>query len=235
MSKTPARDRAFITVFPAYGYELRLGPDMATVLGWLNNYVSAPSPHIGRTGPVCPFVPAALNDNAIRFSFYYGISGTDPDEVRSLIVDELREFDRSAAPAGRSGTSLASLLVVLPDTGREGWQVMDEVYADLKAFAVRTGLMVGQFHPECAERAVRNPVYPVSRSPIGLFAARRMAPHDVLFLHDDPHWFGLYQQRFGGHFERGKIRDPLLRDLYWKAVDEFADIERPAVLQSAAE
>jgi hypothetical protein len=40
--------------------------------------------------------------------------------------------------------------------------------------------------------------------PLGLFAARRMAPHDVLFLHRDPRWFELYRERFGGHFNRGK-------------------------------
>jgi hypothetical protein len=231
-----ARDRALITVFPAYGNELRLGQDLSTVLRWLHDYVSEPSPHIGRNGPVCPFVPSALGDNAIRFSFYYGIDGRNPEEIRSLLFDELAEFDRTAAPAGKAGTSLASLVVVLPDTGAPGWVAMDEAYPDLKEFAVRSGLMVGQFHPACDERAVRNPAYPVSRSPVGLFAARRMAPHDVLFLHDDPRWFQIYRERFAGHYEKGKVRDPLMRELYSNAVRAFGIAESPAaVLQSAAE
>lgn len=225
MTEALARDRAFITVFPAYGYERRLGQDMTTLLSWLRDYVGAPSPRIGRRGPVCPFVPAALGDSAVRFSFYYGIDGAggdDPARIRSLLRDELREFDAVAAPPGRAGTSLASLIVALPDTVRAGWAIMDEVYGDIKEFAVARGLMVGQFHPACDERAVRNPGFPVSRSPVGLFAARRMAPHDVLFLHGDPRWFAVYQERFGAHFDRGKVRDPLMRDLYWNASRAFA-------------
>lgn len=234
MTRSPARDRALISVYPADGYESRLGQDLSTVLHWLHDYVSVPSPNIGRSGPVCPFVPAALGDNAVRFSFYYGIDGRDSGELRTVLFDELREFDATAPPPPRSGTSLASLLVVLPDTGQAGWVIMDEVYADVKQFAVGSGLMVGQFHPACDERAVRNPAFPVSRSPVGLFAVRRMAPHDVLFLHDDPHWFGIYRQRFGGHFDKGKVRDPLLRELYWNAIRDF-EIDEPALVPSAAE
>jgi hypothetical protein len=230
-----AGDRAFITVFPAYGMELRLGQDLSTVLGWLREYVSEPSPHIGRTGPVCPFVPSALRDNAVRFSFYYGIDGGNPAEIRELLIDELREFDKTAAPPGRAGTSLASLLVVLPDTDRDGWRIMDEIYGDLKEFAVGHALMVGQFHPMCDEPAVRNPAFPVSRSPVGLFAARRMAPHDILFLHDDPQWFGVYQERFGEHFRRGKVRDPLMRQLYAEASRALDGSDAAAVLQSVLE
>jgi hypothetical protein len=221
VSEASARERAFITIFPAYGYELRLGQDLSMVLEWLQNYVAAPSERIGRPGPVCPFVPAALSDNAIRFGFYYGVDGTDPDEVRSLLIDELREFNRTAAPPNRAGTSLSSLVIVLPDTASPGWATMDAVYEDLKEFAVTSGLMVGQFHPDCDERAVRNPAFPVSKSPVGLFAARRMAPHDVLFLHSDPRWFCVYQERFGEHFSRGKVRDPLMRELYWNATRAF--------------
>lgn len=235
MAESLAGDRAFITVFPAYGHELRLGQDLSSVLHWLRDYVSEPSPDIGRAGPVCPFVPSALRDNAVRFSFYYGIDGRNRDELRSLLIDELSEFDKTAAPPNRAGTSLASLVVVLPDTGRDGWSIMDEVYGDLKEFAVGHALMVGQFHPICDERAVRNPAFPVSRSPVGLFAARRMAPHDILFLHSDPQWFGVYQERFGAHFRRGKIRDPLMRELYAQATRTFDGANAAAVLQSVLE
>ena len=229
MTELRARDRVFITVFPGYGHEVRLGQDLERVLGWLHDYVSAPTPHLGRNGPVCPFVPSALGDNAVRSSFYYGVDGRDPRGLHSLLADELREFDRTAAPPSKAGTSLASLLVVLPDTGPEGWVIMDQAYGGIKEFAVATGLMVGQFHPACDERAVRNPDFPVSRAPVGLFAVRRMAPHDILFLHSDPEWFAVYRQRFGSHYTRGKVRDPLMRELYQNAVREFEAANRSIV------
>lgn len=232
MDGTSLHDRALITVSPSSGYELRLGQDLLTVSTWLADYVSQPLPQVGRVGPVCPFVPSALSDRAVRYHFHYQVDGSDPDQIRSLVVDELREFDATAELPGRAGTSLASLLVVLPDTRPTGWNTMDVVYPDLKDFAVGNGLMIGQFHPTCDERAVRNPMFPVSRSPIGLFAARRMAPHDVLFLHGEGRWFDQYQARFGEHFRRGKVRDPLMVELYSSALRKFGDAPRREAFQA---
>jgi hypothetical protein len=39
----------------------------------------------------------------------------------------------------------------------------DESYGALKDAAVGAGLMIGQFHPACAEPAARNPAFPVHR------------------------------------------------------------------------
>jgi hypothetical protein len=205
--------------------------DLSIVSHWLRSYVSAPLPHVGRTGPVCPFVPSALGAGEVRIHLHYGIDGRQPGHLISLVRKELDRFDAEAPPPGRAGTSLASLLVVLPDTGQPGWVIMDEVYGELKAYAVRRGLMIGQFHPACDERAVRNPGFRVSRAPLGLFAARRMAPHDVLFLHRDPRWFASYRERFAGHAEHGKIRDPLMCALYRDASAESAVNSSPAKLE----
>lgn len=216
-----ARHRETTTVHAPDGREERLDEDLATVVRWLREYVGKPSPDIGRTGPVCPFVPPALDDNAMRFSFHYQQDCLDTGRLRDLLVEELRHFDETAALPGKAGTSLASLLVVFPDAGAPGWAAIDEVYPAMKEFAVDNGLMVGQFHPNCDERAVRNPLFPVSRSPIGLLAVRRLAPHDVLFLHSDKRWFDVYEQRFGAHLRAGKVRDALMQELHANALERF--------------
>ncbi|MER7309833.1 DUF6875 domain-containing protein [Streptomyces griseoluteus] len=41
--------------------------DHARVEEWLRGYVGAPHPDLGRNGPVCPFVPPALNAGAAQF------------------------------------------------------------------------------------------------------------------------------------------------------------------------
>jgi heptaprenyl diphosphate synthase len=104
--------------------------------------------------------------------------------------------------------------------GPAGWDCLDAVYAYLKDFAVESGLMIGQFHPRCDERAVRNPDFAVSVAPVAMLAIRHMAPHDILFLHHSGQWFKEYDLRFGSHFERGRIRDPLLLSLYREARDQ---------------
>ncbi|MEV7939378.1 DUF6875 domain-containing protein [Kitasatospora sp. NPDC088264] len=194
--------------------------DFAQVHTWLRQYISRPHDEIGRTGPVCPFIPPALSGKDAQFSFRYDVTGKDEQQLREALEAEMSTFalgtERSRT---HTGASLDCRIVVLPATGPEGWRVLDEAYEDLKNNAVAHGLMVGQFHPHCDERAVRNPLFPVSVAPVGLFAIRRMAPHDVLFLYKHRAWFRIYDQNFRAHYERGRVRDPLLRELYVTAVE----------------
>jgi hypothetical protein len=208
-------------VLACEGGRQTLDADLAVVLRWLREYVSRPSPLLGRRGPVCPFVPPALDGDAVRFSFHYEFGqgpDPDPDQLRAVLVEELARFRQISAPPGPSGRSLASLLVVLPRTDLVGWAAIDQVYVDLKNHAVQQGLMIGQFHSGCDERAARNRAFAVSRSPIALVAIRHMAPHDLLFLHERRAWFAVYQQRFGGDVNGGRLRDAFLRKLYHDAV-----------------
>ncbi len=206
---------------PAEGHGHRVDADLAVVVNWLREYVSKPTKDVGRTGPVCPFVPPALDDNAVRFEFHYDLDCRDPERLRSVVVALLNEFEKTAAPPSRAGTSLASMIIVLPDTDAEGWVAIDALYPELKDVAIELGLMIGQFHPNCDERAVRNPAFPVSISPIALLAVRRIAPHDVLFLHDDERWFTAYEERFGMNVRAGKVRDTFMRELHASASSRF--------------
>ena len=213
---------AEIRVTPEHARDSRLDEDLTTVLGWLRDYVGAPSERIGRSGPICPFVPGALNADAVRFSFHYGVDGCDPEQLQRLVAAELAEFKAKTDPPKGAGVSLHSLLVVLPDATELGWRRIDESYGPLKDLAVGAGLMIGQFHPACAERAVRNPAFRVSRSPIALYAIRHMAPHDALFLHVERRWFREYQTRFAAHAPRLRST-PLVHELYHRARIEYGE------------
>lgn len=201
----------------------RLGSDFTMVHEWLREYISKPA-EVGRNGPVCPFVPPALREYAIEFVFRYDVDATDDDVTRAALLDELVEFDATATPISKAGSSLASRLIIMPLADREGWRRIDRIYESMKDHAVRAHLMIGQFHPDCDERAIRNDAFPVSRSPLALVAVRRMAPHDVLFLHDRKPWFNHYREKFRTHIERGKIRDALMLELYANAVAAHEEI-----------
>jgi hypothetical protein len=204
----------------------RFGPDFDKINDWLRTYISQPAADLGRDGPICPFVPPALKANAIQFTFRYDVDAGTEAGIRDALHAEMADFDTVAEPVGGSGSSLESRIVVLPLADHRGWQRIDSAYESLKNTAVANGLMLGQFHPDCDERAVRNPAFPVSRSPLALFAMRRMAPHDVLFLHDRPDWFAAYHKRFHSHFERGRIRDAMMISLYHKAMQESEHNDR---------
>jgi hypothetical protein len=216
------RHREAVTVVPANGCEHRLAVDLPRVLHWLDDYVGKPSPRIGRPGMICPFVPAALTGGKIRFHFHYGVDGRDRERLEGLVTDELRRFrGRVRPPRGTAVPVLNSVIVALPDADEAGWAQIDRSYRRLKDTAVASGLMIAQFHPACPVPAVRNSSFQVSRAPIALFAVRCMAPHDVLFLHDERHWFTAYHERYAAQFEQGLVRDPLLRDRYHDALRRF--------------
>ncbi|WP_340564021.1 tryptophan 2,3-dioxygenase [Streptomyces sp. GSL17-111] len=52
----------------------------------------------------------------------------------------------------------------------------------------------------CPEPSVWNSSFTVARAPQPTFAIRRMAVHDILFLHDDPALFAEYDRRFGDRY-----------------------------------
>ncbi|WP_405591109.1 DUF6875 domain-containing protein [Streptomyces sp. NBC_01190] len=212
--RPPARIHEDVRVAPPHGYEDRVRAELPLVVDWLHEYVSRPHPGLNRKGPVCPFVPAAMKSSAVRYHFRYEITGQDRAELAGVLLRRLDAF--SGAPSG-SDRTLDTHLVVLPDLSETGWTALDRAHADLKDAAVERGLMIGQFHPACDERSARNAAFRVSRAPIPLLAIRRMAPHDVLFLHHDPRWFAHYRKRFAADYETGLITDRLMRTLYARA------------------
>jgi hypothetical protein len=186
---------------------------------WLREYVSVGDRRVGRSGPVCPFIPHALAQHAVDTHIRYDIDGSSEPELNNELRAEISEFGKAGRPPHNTGVLLESRLIVMPRMGPAGWERLDAVYAYLKGFAVGLGLMIGQFHPRCDERAVRNSDFRVSIAPIAMLAIRHMAPHDILFLHPSGRWFKEYDSRFRSHFERGRIRDSLLLSLYSRARD----------------
>ena len=188
---------------------------------WLREYVAAGDRRVGRSGPVCPFMPRALDQHAVETRIRYDINGSSEPELINELRAEISEFGNVDRPPHKSGVLLDSRLIVMPHLGPEGWERLDAAYVHLKRFAVELGLMVGQFHPRCDERAVRNSDFRVSVAPVAMLAIRNMAPHDILFLNRSEQWFKEYDSHFRSHFERGRIRDSLLLSLYSSARDRF--------------
>jgi len=202
--------------------ERRLPDDLSAIQTWLTEYVSQPNHDLGRKGPVCPFIPPAMRADALDYVFRYDLEGSGEEDLFSELLGEFEDFDRTAEPASLSRTSLASRLVVLPNTDATTWHAIDTIYESLKDAAVSRGLMVAQFHPNCDVRAVRNEFFRVARSPLAAVAIRRMAPHDILFLHSDADRFHEYEERFDHYYAVGRIHDPLLIKLYADSRARFA-------------
>jgi heptaprenyl diphosphate synthase len=188
----------------------------AAVLDWLKGYISSPHPEIGRSGPVCPFVPLSLRSDQVRIVLHDELDGTDPGAIRALILAYVAEFN-ATAPASATARRQRSIVLALPAITAAREHVLAEIHEDVKSDVVREGAMLGQFYESCQETAARNPAFLVSTGPVPCFVIRHMAPHDVLFLHDRPDWFAQYHDRFAADFRAGRIHDPLLVRLFQQA------------------
>jgi hypothetical protein len=192
------------------------------VLHWMGGYLTRPHPELGRPGAVCPFVEPALRAGTVRTRTVRGIAPDRAREELHALADDLAD-ELDATDWAHSNRTLHTAVAVLPDLPRPLWRLLDEAQAELKPALARRGLMLGQFHPDCPEPAARNPRFRVSRSPLPLLAMRRMALHDVLFLHRDPVLFAEYRRRFGDRYARGAAVDPLFRQVYEEAEQAMSE------------
>jgi len=114
---------------------------------------------------------------------------------------------------------LRALVVVI--SGLTEPSLLDEVHVAVKSMIVERGLMIGQFHPRCTERAVRNSGFAVGRSPVPMLAVRHMAVHDIVFLDRKREWFAAYEDRFKSRYGPDSLLDPLYRAKWARARARF--------------
>ncbi|MGW1071759.1 DUF6875 domain-containing protein [Streptomyces sp. NPDC002537] len=188
----------------------------AKIDDWLSDYITQPHDRLGRGGAVCPFVLPSQRAGSLEIRVC--AAGPDPSvaSIAKTILEGLDTYDlidwKGANPA------LRSLLVALPDLEPSECRLLDDAHREVKPTAVHRGMMIGQFHPLCEEPAIRNPGFPVSRSPVPLVAIRPMALHDILFLNNQKEWFLEYRRRFGGYYKPGRdSMEPLFTELFQRA------------------
>lgn len=193
---------------------------------WAYQYLVADNPNIQRpvgSQATCPFVAASLESNFYYMVFHPEVNGNDERAIEKIVLDYIPQF-KALKPFEPSKWLLKALLVVFPELSKGDAHVLDIVHPRIKTNFVREGLMVGQFHPNCAERGIHNRAYRVSVSPHPLIAMRHMALHDIVFLGKDEEHFPYYNARFGDKFrEPETLKDyerPLL-NYYLEARERF--------------
>jgi hypothetical protein len=160
------------------------------ISGWLRSYVARPHPELGRPGGVCPFVGQALATGKVFIAGYQFDAEPDLDRMTRALGQGMECFRQLAAQ--QDDSELVSLIIAFRDLTPEQWHLIDDGHRANKSRFVKTGLMIGQFHPACEAPAAHNPAFPVNRAPVPLMVIRQMAVHDILFLDEDPVWLEHY-------------------------------------------
>lgn len=183
------------------------------LLHWLEETIARPHPDLGREGPICPYVPAAMRHNRLWLAIYPEIDGRSKSAIKATIAGYQRLFcEEAGASARERGPARGSvpeqaqsaLLVVFPCLPSEAIGTLEEAMRELKLSFVAAGLMIGEFHPDSLAPGVHNAAFRPMVAPLPLVVVRRLSVHDILFLDKSKPLFEAYRAHFGALYATGR-------------------------------
>ena len=151
---------------------------LGTTIDWMRQFLARPHPELGRSGPVCPFVPGALDQNTIWLTAVNVRSKNEIVEVVGQYRDHFLELEPKSGDLALD----KAILIVFPNLTHDDAPMVDEAQAELKPRFVDAGLMIGEFHERNESPGLRNEDFRPLRSPVPMLAIRHMVESDLPFL-----------------------------------------------------
>ena len=181
---------------------------LQAVADWARDYLSNPHAELGRSGPVCPYVPTSLRKRL----FYLTVQAAGPDGLDgsavAAAVASYRDWFSALEPTDEPVAQFKTILILFPDVRPvDAPRIIDRTQARLKPSFVDAGLMIGQFHPlPPVVGGLWNADFRPLRCPVPLLAIRHMVPTDLPFLSRDRRLLDGYQRVFRDNLpERQRI------------------------------
>lgn len=173
--------------------------DLKSLVDWVDNYLCKSHPELGRSGPVCPFVPTALEMGLLYVLVFPDVDAKTPSEtIRTLILDQRDKF-LAMEPRHGNTAQFKSFLMLFPNLpSPHAHHIIDTIQASLQDEFCEKGLMIGEFHPGPPDkRGLWNESFRPLDCPIPLLAIRHMVPTDILFLKEKSSLVAEYLRIFG--------------------------------------
>ena len=170
---------------------------LQAVADWITTYVVRPHKDLGRAGPVCPFVPGALERRTLWLAPEQIADRRASDVVELMSGYRRRVLD--AQPTDGDDAQYKVIVVVFTDVSADRAQaVFDDV---LQHLAVRSyaedGIVFGPFHENVEGTAIYNSNFRPFRSPVPFLFVRHTVITDWKFFLDNEDLFSLWARRFG--------------------------------------
>jgi uncharacterized protein DUF6875 len=181
---------------------------------WIEAFVSRPDAELGREGPVCPFVPGAVERKVLWLA---------PERIAdrgAVDVVELMESYKNrlldAEPADGDDAIYKVIVVVFPDLPAQRAQgLFDQVLEELAVPSyAEEGLLFGPFYEGNEGTAIYNSGFRPFQSPVPLLFVRHGVISDWKFFLDNEELFGLWADRFGESATHALAAE--LRRLPWR-------------------
>jgi hypothetical protein len=167
------------------------------VADWIKTYVVKPHKDLGRAGPVCPFVPEALEGKTLWLAPEQ-IADRDVPDVVELINGYQRLF-LDAQPTDGDDANYKVIVVVFTDLSADRAQgVFDDVLQQLAVPSyVEDGIVFGPFYEGHEGTAIYNSSFRPFQSPVPFLFVRYTVVSDWKFFLDKEDWLNLWARRFG--------------------------------------
>lgn len=167
------------------------------VADWIKAFVAGPHVDLGRAGPVCPFVPRALERKTLWLA---------PEQIADRgvghVVERMKRYKSlflDAEPADGDDANYKVIVVVFTDLPADRAQgVFDDVLHQLAAPSyVEDGIVFGPFYQGNAGTAIYNASFRPFQSPAPLLFVRQGVISDWKFFLDNQEWLTYWAHRFG--------------------------------------
>ena len=133
------------------------------MLCYFRDFLAKPSPLLGRSGPVCPFVPTAMKLNSIYLSV---IRNVNTKLKISQYTEKCLDLFFKLEPTQGKTQMYKTIVLVFPDvTLADAHECIDEVQRELKPKFVAQGIMLGEFHMLNNSAGLHNPNFYPLRTP----------------------------------------------------------------------
>jgi hypothetical protein len=170
---------------------------LRAVADWTNTFVAKPHEDLGRAGPVCPFVPVALDHKTLWFVAERSSGRSTPDVVQ--LVEDYKRLLLAAKPVDGDDANLKSIVVVFTDLPAAQAKdffggVLQQIGAPSYA---NDGLVMGPFYEGNDGTAVYNPTFRPFTSPVPFLLMRRAVVSDWKLFLNNKDWLRLWAHRYG--------------------------------------
>jgi len=185
------------------------------VADWIKSFVVKPHKDLGRAGPVCPFVPEALERKTLWLASEHS-AGRSVADVVQLMNGYKTQFLHTQ-PIDGDGASDKVIVVIFTDLSADRAKgLFDDVQKEL---AVRSydedGILFGPFYEGNPGTAIYNSGFRPFQSPVPFLFVRYGVISDWKFFLDNQEWLNRWAHRYGESGARALAEE--LRRLPWRA------------------
>jgi len=188
---------------------------LQAVADWIKTFVVKPHKDLGRAGPVCPFVPGALERKTLWLAPEQTADQGAPDVVE--LINGYKSLFLDTQPIDGDDAIYKVIVVVFTDLSADRAQAaFDDVLQHLAVPSqVEDGIVFGPFYEGNEGTAIHNASFRPFQSPVPFLFVRHGVISDWKFFLDNEDWLNLWARRFGESAVHALADE--LRRLPWRA------------------